>query len=289
MNDFIKNSIKFFLGFIILFLGIYFLVDHYVNLNNPKKATYIWGDSQAKRGLDMDILSKTTNNKFLSSATNGAGVYDFLIFTEKVPENTKVIVSISEPMMVRPIGSDRGKSGLSYSSLQCLINNNYPLSEVSKIVYRNIKWPQNIFYENKKLLPYRDSISYPPDKEAYLIHRYSNHLLFLRDKQNIIITGVKKLIQKNCDITFIEFPLHPKRKKLSDSSLFASNIHNFKHRILNLFEKGKIDTIKLDPALELMVDTDHMNSLGAKECSELLSEKMNQRKETILYIVQWRN
>ena len=54
-------------------------------LRDSKNTLFIWGDSQTYQGLDLDVLKSNTDRAILSSAVHGAGVYDFLIFTELVP------------------------------------------------------------------------------------------------------------------------------------------------------------------------------------------------------------
>jgi hypothetical protein len=146
-----------------------------------------------------------------------------------------------------------------------------------------------MFIEKTEMYNYTGSINYSKNTQLILEGLYSNYPISLKDKQNIFLHGIKKLKAKNCNITFIEFPLAPVRLKLSRKSSFTTSVQNFKHEILNQFEEYKIDTIAIDNSKELMYDTSHLNKLGAKELTEKLGEKINVQKCTTMYIVHWRD
>ena len=73
------------------------------NFYAPKDidACYLWGDSQIYQGIDISYLNAYGSRKYYSSAQHGAGVYDFLVFTETVPKKSRVIISISHPALIR--------------------------------------------------------------------------------------------------------------------------------------------------------------------------------------------
>ena len=102
MRKFIKKILLFPIGLIIVYTLIYFCSNTYLNRSfSHKSAVFIWGDSQAYYGIDIKELSNTLEKKVYTSASPGAGIYDFLLFTEQVPKNSEVIVSVSKLVQIR--------------------------------------------------------------------------------------------------------------------------------------------------------------------------------------------
>ena len=67
-----------------------------------------------------------------TAAQHGAGVYDFLVFTERVPKNAIVVVALSKLVQLRRLKKDRNRSGLSFWALKVLYSNNYSIEELKK-------------------------------------------------------------------------------------------------------------------------------------------------------------
>ena len=155
MEKFLKKLSFFFFGLILSFLITLILgsynqrkTDIKENIENP---LFIWGDSQIYQGLDLEILKNETNRLVFSSAHHGSGVYDFIIFTEMVPESSDVLIAISKPVQVRSKKLDSNRSGISYSALRLLFKNNYSLQELLMIIRKNLfKTPNHIFRESNK-------------------------------------------------------------------------------------------------------------------------------------------
>ena len=96
----ISGTVFVFFG-ILGFLSFHFLANIYLNKTNADNSLYIWGDSQIYRGLDLEKLNKLTRKNIHSAAVHGAGIYDFLVFTEIVPHNSDVLLAISKPVQIR--------------------------------------------------------------------------------------------------------------------------------------------------------------------------------------------
>ena len=290
MKLFLKRIFYFGIYFSIFIIFISFLLPT-IKYNEPKdkKAIYIWGDSQAYQGIDLSLLHRKTNRKCFSMATRGAGVYDFLIFTEKVPSFSQVIVSLSKPAQIRNKLSDFNRSGFSFKAMYTLYKNNYSIQELFEI-FKNNKINNLLFSRNFSLYPYNDSIIF---KEPLSIFKegYKKVPYYLLDKQNIYIEGINKLKEKKCKIIFIEFPFHPILKKIEDKSSVKINTQNFNKKVFKLFKKVIIDTIKLKNDKQIMHDLTHLNELGAKELTEnlikILNKKStNQRIDFLSFIVK---
>ena len=262
----------FFISIFIIFISFLLPI---IKSNEPKdkNAIYIWGDSQAYQGIDLILLNRKTNRICYSMATHGAGVYDFLIFTEKVPENSQVIMSLSKSAQIREKSTDYNRTGLSISSLYTLYKNNYSCNELYTI-FNNNKLNNFTFCNNSELYPYNDTIVYREPLSTF-IKGYKKVPIYLLDKQNIYMEGIKKLIAKKCKIIFVDFPFHSILKKIEDKSPIKIKTQNFNKKIFKLFNKVIIDTIQMSNHKQKMHDLTHLNALGAKEVSRILVNYLN--------------
>ena len=250
-----------------------------------KKGLFIWGDSQVYRGIDLEVLEKKNHATIYSSAIHGAGVYDFLIFTEKVPKNSRVILALSRPTQIRPKKLDYNRSGLSLSALEILYKNNYTLSELIQIIQNN-KSIVKIFKNRSELFTYNDSIVFLEPMSRF-IKAYKQIPEFIYDKQEIYLTGIKKLNSKGCKIILIEFPYHPNLAKLEAKSKIKSETEKFKQKILHLYPKIKMDSLDLNNDRQKMHDLTHLNQEGAKEVSIFLSPILKQNEQATFIKVKY--
>lgn len=252
------------------------------NISNADKPVFIWGDSQAYQGLNLKILQTQLNRNIHSAAKHGAGIYDFLIFTEKVPDSSEVIISISKPVQLRRKEMDRNKSGLSLFALKALIKNNYSNNEILSIVKKNLK-PPKLFSSKSSLYKHSDSITM--SEPISLFERvYKEIPLYLRDKQELYIKGIVDLKYKGCKITFIEFPYHQKLKNIEKNSVVHYETESLKGRISTIFNDFEIDSIYIEKERQIMHDLTHLNEFGASILSSKLSLKLKTNKRTTFYI-----
>lgn len=279
-----------FVFFFNLFVLVYILVLLCINviLNSSfsdNNTIFIWGDSQAYRGIDLKELSNITKKKVYSSAHPGSGVYDFLLFTEQVQEKSKVIVSISKLVQVRKKSNDYNRTGLSFWALKKLHDNNYSVKEIASIIKRNLSPKKNIFDDNSlHLFAYSDSMKinlHIPRFRSY----YKKTPLFLEDKQKLYITGIENLIRKNCEILLLEFPYHKKLESIESESTIKNKTEEFKQKLSKLFNNIKVDSIKLRNDINLFKDLSHLNSSGAKDLTKKLGTKIQANNyKTTFYI-----
>lgn len=104
MKKFLYNLACFCLPIILVVVCYFVYYQHSNSLYNKVESTdaiYIWGDSQLKAGLDLQLISKLTNKKVYSAAGGGSGVYDFLVFIEHIPDDSRVILPISNFALMR--------------------------------------------------------------------------------------------------------------------------------------------------------------------------------------------
>ncbi len=287
MKKFLKILFLFLAFLPIIITATYFLINFYFNNKSSENTIFIWGDSQALNGIELKTLSKKTNKHILTTARAGSSVYDFIVFTEQVPYNSEVIVQISKPVQIRPKENDNNKSAISIIGLSILKKNNYSFSEIISIIKKN-RIPKKVFYEKTYLRPYNKEITIG-ESITLFEEMFKEIPSYLKSKQEIILQGIQKLKEKNCAITFLEFPFHPIVQKIEDKSPIKHETDEFKYKALSLFKEYKIDTIKIDNTKELMYDLTHLNETGAIEVSAKLGMQIHKNDCTTLYIIHWRD
>ncbi len=275
------------MGVLLVLFCTYRIIDHHYNdIEDPEGSLFIWGDSQAYHGIDMELMHQLTHKKIFTAAQYGAGMYDFLIFAEKVPSKSEVIVALSKPTLIRGILMDRNKASISLSALITLLSNNYSISHTFTILKNNLT-PSRVFSQDTQMYPYSDTLVFTEPTSLFenFYNTAPNHFA---DKQEIMLTAVKTLKQKNCKISFVEFPYHPIVQEIEHQSEIKVKTEQFKNEILNLFEETVIDTLYLNDEIEIMYDLTHLNETGASTLTQELVESMNTQEHTTLYISNWR-
>jgi hypothetical protein len=267
------------------YIYIFYIDNLPQNAKSSKNAIFIWGDSQTCQGLNLKMMKELTGKYIYSSAKHGAGIYDFLVFADKVPENSTVLVAISKPVQLRKLNKDRNLSGTSLFSLIQLYENNYSSSDIYSIFQKNLI-PINFYEVSTKLNPCKDSLNY---KSQILIYKniFSQIPYYLNDKQNLYLEGIKKLKNKKCKINFIEFPLHPMAIELLNNSEVRDATNQLNTKILALFNNSTLDTIPIDNSTNIMSDFSHLNKCGANQITRLLIAKLNNNLNTTLYVTKF--
>ena len=237
------------------------------------------------QGVDIADLSGLLGRPVYSGAHHGAGVYDFLMFTERVPRNSEVIMSISKFAQIREKRYDYNRSGLSFWALRELYNNNYSASEITTLVANNLR-PRNHVVSDIVLYEDSDSMEIAKGSIERIKSYYKDAPTYLTDKQRLYIVGIKNLVSKNCKISFVEFPCHPMVDDIENQSPIIEKTEHFKHDVISLFKEVQVDTLVLSKEKNIYQDLSHLNSRGAKDLSEKLGERMKKSERTTLYIVR---
>ena len=280
MEKFLKKLSFFCFGLILSFLMSFMLATYNQKKTELKEnignSLFIWGDSQIYQGLDLEVLKNKTNRLVFSSAHHGSGVYDFIIFTEMVPESSDVLIAISEPVQMRSKKLDLNRSGFSYSSLRLLYKNNYSLQELLMIIRKNLfKTPIHIFRENHENWDFKDRANINYELLTRIEKTYDNKFKpYIYDKQNLYIKGIDLLKKKNCTINLIEFPYH---KLLHDRIKYSPNSIKtdlFFRRIFNITNCVSKDTMYLDSSKNSFFDLTHLNAYGANNVANFIGERL---------------
>lgn len=254
----------------LLFITLYFISTP--KSYNKDNAIFIWGDSQTYQGIDISQLSDKTGYDIYSSAVHGAGVYDFIVFTELVPDSSICIIGYSQCCLLRKKESDYNRSGVNYPAIEILNENKYGLSEIITILQNNNFLQKDIFKKKSTLYPYCDIIITPEPIEGFR-KMYAYEPVFYNDKYNIYKKGIKKLIDKECKIIIIAFPYYNEVATFYKSSSYRQHIDKDIELLATEYSNNKIDTLYInDSDTLLMHDLTHFNEIGAKRASNILSQ-----------------
>jgi len=282
MHNFIIKIFLFVIALPCIYLVMFFSVDFYFNSKNANNSLFIWGDSQTYQGIDLKTLKIRTNKKIYIAARHGAGIYDFLVFVEKVPINSDVLVAISKPVQLRRKEMDRNRSGISLFALKSLLDNNYSWSEIFQIIKKNKK-PTKLFLSNTNMYKYSDSITFSEPIELFE-NIYKTVPSYLNDKQNLYTVGINKLKSKNCRIYLVDFPYHELLNEIENNSPIKKQTDSFFKKMRTEANCIRLDSLDLITEKEVMHDLTHLNCYGAKQVSEFIGETIKKYERTTFCI-----
>lgn len=285
MKSFITRIFIFVLFIVSLHFVIYTLLNVFNSYSSSSKPLFIFGDSQTVQGLDLKELKKDTKYSIHSAAIHGAGIYDFYVFVDKVPDNADVVLSISKLAQIRPDDKEANTSPLNYKAFFNLWTAGYSKNGLKNILYRTIKLPFQKYYKtSSNLYPNRDTVTV---KQALKIFkkRYTISEEKLMVKQGLYLKGIEELIKKKCKITFIEFPFHPILKRIDEESVLQNNLIKFRDNISKMFPDFKKASIELPKGENLMYDYSHLNKRGANILTNIFAKEMGKEKRINIYIV----
>jgi hypothetical protein len=283
MKIFITKTFILALILIPIVVGWHYALDNYYNLKSSENSLFIWGDSQAYHGINLDVLSKASGKKVFTAARNGAGIYDFLVFSEKVPNNSNVIITLSKPVQIRRKERDRNISGISISSLYHLLNNSYSLGSLCWIISKNTR-PTRLFLTKTNLFKYDETTSIRKPSSSFK-NLYNEIPNYLKDKQNLFLIGLKRIVDKKCKIRLIELPYHKFVHPIENKSPIKQKTISFSNAARQLVKCQNVDTLKLDRSRQVMHDLTHLNEVGADQVSRYIGRDIKMNERTTMYIV----
>ncbi len=283
MKKFLKRLTCFVLFALTAFVLTYAGVDYLWNNESAENTIFIWGDSQAYRGINLDEMARLTGKRVLTAARHGAGPYDFLVFCEKVPKSSDVIVALSKPVQLRRKSRDRNWSGISPRALYLLYKRNYSLYDIGRIVLKNLK-PARMYLSHVPLYPYYNALVIA-EPISIFEKIYRQKPVYLDDKQALYMEGLRELKKKDCKIALIEFPYHPFVQAIENRSSVKKYLDSFREKVLALFERHKVEVIEIDIS-NAMYDLSHLNRYGATMVARKIAEKLRYANVTTLYAVR---
>jgi hypothetical protein len=278
---FLKRLTAFTAVGVLLYVGLFATLDRLFHLDRGN-TVYVWGDSQMFQGFDLNLFTSRTGQAVLSAAAHGSGVYDFLVFCDKVPRGAEVYVSLSKPALVRNLDKDYNRTGLSLFALDALRKHGYSISEIFKILWENDKFPKSIYHRYFGSTPYSDTIVVDPDMAEYEL-AYSRVPEFLDRKEELYLLGLRTLLEKKCRLTLIEFPYHRLLSEIESHSEIKALTDAFKEEVRSLTRFKEVN-VTLNAEKSLMRDLTHLNATGAAAFTEAIIERrMRDEAATTLY------
>lgn len=265
----------------VVYIPVYWAFYYY---HQPKanNACYVWGDSQMFQDVDLDYLNHNTPYKYFSAAAHGAGLYDFLVFAEKVPENSTVLIQVSRTVLLRRKEKDRNVSAISIGPLATLLGNGYSINEVGQVVKNNLI-PKRIFYTLNYLYPNADTVS-TKEPVGTFVTIFKNKPAYFEDKKAICLKGIETLMKKHCKIVAIQFPYHPILNNIEANSSYRQDLEKFDNDVAARFAYQQTIEIKLKE--NIFTDLTHLNERGAKDLSRQLAPYLNFKQSPIILKVK---
>lgn len=273
MKKFILNTCLFvlavcFASCIVVFISGY--RDRKISMAD-NDAIFVWGDSQMYQGLDIEQLSDSLGQKVYSSACHGAGVYDFLVFVDKVPDSSKVIISFPECALYRNPSHDNNRSGVNVYAMRTLFKSEYGLKEVFEIAKLNHYCKTDIFTSNTPwLYEYADSIILAEPLDGF-VRMFSNTDEYILHKHNAYLKGVESLSKKGCSLCLISFPFDESLECLIQESPCREKSDSLAAYLKKEYCLADMQVTLPSDSL-MMHDLSHMNELGARKFTKELSE-----------------
>jgi len=276
MINFLKKFLVFILvtGFSIC--CVYYIKDKFINKMTDKSAIYLWGDSQLFLGIDPELLSELSGRPVYSMAHNGAGVYDFAVFAEKVPVNSTIAISISSMMLMKDLEGEFNRSGICFGALKTLGKNKYSFKDFFYLVNLNKK-ESSKYLSKHECLPYTDILIETEPFENF-------EKLFFKEypenKAKAILSIIESLKKKNCEINFVSFPVHDKLRKLIFISPSNSYLNSFYSQIEQDTTINRMDFNSIKSEKNVMYDVNHFNSYGRLLATQLLKDLLIIKKHS---------
>jgi hypothetical protein len=271
MFSFLQKILAFTIIALLSICAIYYVKDKFFNSAPNREAAYLWGDSQMFLGIDPDYLSKLSNRKVYTMAQNGAGIYDFVVFSEKVPSGSKVIISISNMMLMKDLEGEYNRSGICFEALKVLSKHRYSVREIWYLLKIN-KQESTKYLTAVEPLPFNDSL--------VMTESFSNfEKLFQKSlsqrKEKTILDMISKLKEKNCQITFVSFPIHEELANLISDLPANDQLCSFYLQLKNDSQIRWVDLGNIKNDKNLLYDLDHFNALGRHLASEMLNNEIH--------------
>ena len=279
IKKFLVSGMVFLLIGIFLYTILYLSVDRILN-RKESDAIYIWGDSQTFEGLDIELLKERTGQKIYSAAQHGAGVYDFLVFSEKVPERVSVIIAFSKLALIRDKNRDYNSTGLSLKTIRLLSEHGYSFEEMYDIFQRNII-PVKMYSSMSK--HHAASVTINESAKEGLLDVFSEKKGAMDDKAALYLLGLKRLVEKECEITLIEFPINSMIRSNEMNSGIKNDLDDFRRNVMDFCTIDLEQDITFDQNENYMYDLTHLNASGAAFITgEIIIDELDDQQNNFL-------
>jgi len=276
MKKFLSKTALYLFLVVTLYILIYCVYEKILaNTAKDNKALYIWGDSQTYQGLILDQIEDSLHLKCFTSAEHGNGVYDFLVFTESVPDSAECLIGMSEALLYRNISSDNNHSGANFKALYELFKCGYSINELCNIAQTNNFTPKkNLFTNSHSTYTYADTIYYAESLDSWkgLFTKNDNYHPFKKKAYSI---GLQKLIDKGCTVHIITYPIY---KEIESFAKTTPNRYATLKYQSNIIKKHHMtyQQVFLESDSLLMHDLSHLNEIGARLATDCVINHVQQ-------------
>ena len=274
MKRFILHTVSFIIFLIGSYAGYYAYRMHETRL--PQADIYAWGDSRMYWGLNTELLEELTDKKVITTAQEGASVYDMLVFVDLVPDHATCIIGYSECVLFRFHESDYNLSGCCWKVLaQMGWNTNYTIKELYSIAKNNIWEPKQIATEQHAYFANADTVCTPEPWPGWY-KMYTDTFPRFDAKGICYEMAIKRLLDKNCTVILLDLPGFPEMERLAAAESPNRKLTvELTHHLCDMFAIPQ-DTIEIETDSLLYYDLSHLNERGsvllAKELQKHLGE-----------------
>jgi hypothetical protein len=246
----------------------------------PETDVYAWGDSRMYWGLNTELLAELTGKRVVTTAQEGASVYDMLVFVDRVPEHSTCVLGYSECVLFRQHESDYNRSGCNWKVLaQMGWNTNYTIKELYGIAKLNIWEPKQIATEAHDYFENADTVCTPEPWPGWY-KMYTDTFPRFEAKGICYEMAIQKLLNKYCTVVLLDLPGYPEMERLAaEGSRNRQLAEELTQHICEEFALDQ-DTIEIESDSLLYYDLSHLNERG----SELLAKELQNHLEKTKYI-----
>lgn len=234
---------------------------------------YVWGDSRVYRGIDVRAVSAATKKPVISWAQNGAGVYDLLVFAERMPPNSLAIIGVSVHMLERKKEYGYEHTELSVTALASVLREG---GHSRRDIWRILKRGRNPFvrygHQLSPDLPVSDDVK--RTGESYYHSRFNSETPPKRylAKLRLFIHAVKQLVDKDVEVTVVDVPVYESVRAARDASIYASLGETLRRE---LGPRVVVMTdIEMPSEPNHFYDLSHLNTRGQKRFTELVISRL---------------
>ena len=276
MKQFIVKTLVYVGLLAVIFCGLCILIyakDNAKETNLPVNAVYVWGDSQIYQGLILSDLQQTLQKPVYSAAAHGSGVYDLLVFADKVPAGSMCIVAYSQCCLLRRKDRDGNLSSVNLFALRECAKQHYTYSEIKEIYGKNRLQQKPIFHtEDSYLYPYNAEITFSEPLFGFE-QMFAQEPSYYKDKLTLMRCALDKLNGKGCQVYIVAFPFYQLTGKLYQQSSYREVLDEDIKQLALSYSAGHIDSLYFADGDSLcMHDLTHLNEVGAKRATNVLKQ-----------------
>ncbi len=278
----VKRFILHIIGFAVLLIGSYagYYAYRMHQTKLPQADIYAWGDSRMYWGLNTELLEELTGKKVITTAQEGASVYDMLVFSDRVPANSICIIGYSECVLFRPHESDYNLSGCNWKVLALMgWKTGYTIKELYGIAKNNIWKPKQIATNSHDYFENADTVCTPEPWSGWY-KMYTDTFPRFEAKGICYEMAIQKLLNKHCTVILLCIPGYSEMERLVATE--SPNRQRAKELRRHICDEFAIPTDSIEITCDslLYYDLSHLNERG----SVLLTKELHSHLEGTTYI-----